>query len=133
MKFDCQIKDRKLLSDSDQIRGFVSTQKNGNYIMEIRKVRKSPSQTMKYLYKIYSILAKGLKLYPADVKDMVKTKLLHYETIKNPEGQDHIRFISTADYTQEQFNDAIQLVQHWGSINDIYIMDSEEYKLQFES
>ena len=136
MNFDCEIKERKLKSDSESIRKYIETQKDGDYILEIRRKRNKPNQTMRYLYKIYSILAKGMndsEIYPETIKEMVKTKLLHYTTLKNPEGGNHIRFWSTADYTPEMYNDAIALVMHWGAINDIYIMSSEEYKLQFES
>jgi len=133
MNFDCDIKDGKLQSNSESIRKWVQTQKDGEYILEIRKVRNKPNQTMRYYYKILSILAKGLGYHPEDLKEMVKMKLNHYEHIKDPEGNDRVKFWSTSDYTPEMYNDAIQLVMYWGGLNDIYIMSSEEYKLQFES
>lgn len=133
MKFRCNIKNGKLLSDSKMIQEYVSRQRDGAHILEIRRIKKQPTQTMRYYYKIMAILADGLGLYPDEIKDMVKAKLNHYEHIKDPEGRETVRFWSTADYTPEMFNEAIQLVQHWGAINGIYIMDSEEYKLQLEN
>ena len=133
MNFHAEIKNGKLISDSELIKQFVSRQKDGAYILEIRRKHKQPTRTMRYYYKIMAILAEGLGLYPDEIKRMVKAKLNHYEHIKDPEGKETLRFWSTADYTAEMFNDAIQLVQHWGAINGIYIMDSEEYKLQFEN
>lgn len=133
MNFLCQIKDRKFKIDKDMLREYLETQKDGEYILEIRRSRKKSNQTMRYYYKIMAILAKGLGLYPDDIKNMVKTKLNHYEHIRDPEGYYSVRFWSTADYTPEMYNDAIELIMYWGSINNIYIMTSEEYKLQFES
>lgn len=133
MNFDCEIKHGVLKSDSELIKQFVQRQKDGNYILEIRRKREKPNQTMRYYYKILSILASGLGYDSADLKEMVKTKLHHYEHIKDPEGNEKIKFWSTADYTPEMYNDAIELIMRWGAMNDIYILSSEEYKLQFES
>lgn len=133
MNFHCTIKDRKFKIDKDMLREYLETQKDGEYILEIRRSRKKSNQTMRYYYKIMAILAKEMGLYPDDIKSMIKKKLNHYEHIKDPEGNNDIRFWSTANYTPEMFNDAIELVIHWGAINNIYIMTSEEYKLQFES
>lgn len=133
MNFTCEIKSGKLISDSELIKQFVSSQKDGDYILEIRRKRNKSNQTIRYYHKIMAILAKGLGLYPDDIKRMVKTKLNHYEYIKDPEGNNDVRFWSTADYTPEMYNDAIELILRWGAMNDIYIMTSEEFKLQYES
>lgn len=126
-----EIKSGKLITDKQHISDWAATQKDGRYRIHISKWYKRPNQTMRYLYKIYAILAKELGYYPEDVKNMVKTKLLHYETIKDPEGNNTLRFWSTADYTPEMYNDAINLVMHWGAINGIQILTSEEFKEQF--
>jgi len=133
MKFPAKIESGKLQADQNAIREWVSKQKDMDCILEIRKVKSKPNQTMRYLYKIYSIFAKGYNSTPAKVKTMVKVELLHYENYKSPSGKEILEFWSTADYTQEMYNDAIELIIYWGALNDIYIMTSEEYKLQFES
>ncbi len=130
MTIFAQIKDKKLLTDYDHINDWAQTQKNGQYEIEITRKRKS-NQTMRYYYKILHILAKGLGYFDDELKAMLKTKLHHYVEIQNPEGENVVRYFSTADYTQEQFNDAIELIMYWGSINNIYIQSSEEWKEQF--
>lgn len=130
MIFHCEIKNRKLRANKELINNYVNRAKDGSYVLELRRKRKKSNQTMRYYHKIMTILAGELGLYPDEIKQMVKKKLNHYEHIKTPDGENDIRFWSTADYTPEMFNEAIGLIQHWGSINNIYIMSSEEFKEQ---
>lgn len=131
MTLHAEIRDKKLLTDYEHLNDWASLQPNGNYEIEIKRKRKQSNQVMRFYYKILHILAKELGYFDDDLKAMLKTKLHHYSEIKNPDGENVIKYYSTADYTPEQFNDAIELIMFWGSINNIYIMSSEEYKEQF--
>jgi hypothetical protein len=106
--------------------------KSGEYEIDLHYPRRTTRQN-RYLYKIMQILADTLGYTLNEMKQMVKYECGFYSSKINPDGTTQIVFKSTSDFFKDEIDPAIEVIQRWGAINNIYIMSSDEYLAQFET
>lgn len=116
------------LRERDSLETIIASAKNGYYIIEFK--RKRTLNTNNYFHLIIGILTETLATDGFtfnDTKNAVKDELGLYELFKLPSGKMFKKYISSADFSPEQMNGAIELIIRWGAERGKIILTSEEY------
>jgi hypothetical protein len=122
------------IRERESLETMISSAQNGYYIIDFKRKRSLP--TNNYFHQILGELAEALKedgFTFQDVKNAVKMELGLYKHLYTISGIRVVKYISSADFSPEQMNDAINLIIRWGAERSIIILTSEEWKEQFES